>query len=131
MQKNSRILYAITFSILLITEVLIALFVHDRIIRPYVGDMIVTAVVYTFVRIFVPQKFKLLPLYVFIFAVFVEFLQYINIVSILNLQDNSFLRTLIGTSFSWIDIACYFIGCIPLAIWELKKSKIIINNSED
>ncbi len=118
--KKFRIIYALSFTIILIIEIFIALFVHDDIIRPYVGDIIVSSAVYMLVRIFIPEKFRLMPLYVFLFAVFVEFMQYINIIAILGLENNSFFRTLIGTSFSWIDIICYFIGCIPLVFWEFK-----------
>lgn len=121
MNKNKfRLAYFIIFIFLLGIEVFIALFIHDNIIRPYIGDIIVVPVVYSFIRIFIPQKLKFMPLYVFIFAVLVEIMQYIDIVSILHLENNAFLRTVIGTSFSWADIICYFIGSIPLAIWELR-----------
>ena len=45
---NKRILYGIATIILLVVEVLIALFVHDSIIRPYLGDVLVVVVIYTF-----------------------------------------------------------------------------------
>ena len=41
--------------ILLLTEVLIALYVHDAFVRPYIGDVLVVIVIYTFIRIFVPE----------------------------------------------------------------------------
>ena len=58
--------------IVFIIELIIALYVHDRIIRPYIGDMLVVVLVYCFVRVFVPRGMKRLPLYVFLFAVCVE-----------------------------------------------------------
>lgn len=116
---KKRVLYACAFLILLAIEVLIALFVHDRFVRPYLGDVIVVVVVYCFVRIFVPERFRLMPLWVFFFAVGVEVLQYVGIVEILGVQDNAFLRTLIGTSFSWADILCYAVGGVVLAAWEV------------
>lgn len=103
--------YIILTVVLLAVEVLIALFVHDRFIRPYVGDMLVVVVIYTFVRIWIPDSVRLLPLYVFLFAVCVEILQYFNIVELLGVQDNVFLRTIIGTSFDIKDILCYAVGC--------------------
>ena len=63
-----RIGYAIATVILLLTEVLIALYVHDAFVRPYIGDVLVVIVIYTFIRIFVPERCKLLPLYVFYFC---------------------------------------------------------------
>lgn len=115
---KKRVFYLILTIILLIIEVLIALFVHDNFIRPFVGDVIVVIVIYTFVRIFIPEKVRLLPLYIFIFAVVVEILQGIHIVNILGVADNRFLRTLIGDSFDIRDIICYGIGCISLGLYE-------------
>lgn len=121
---KKRILYLIATLILLLIEVLIALFVHDSFIRPYVGDMLVVIVVYAFVRIWIPQKCRLLPLYVFLFAVLVEVLQYFNIVRILGLSGSRFFRVLIGGTFDWKDIACYGAGCIVLAVYEIVRVHI-------
>ena len=121
---RKRIFYLTATLILLIIEVLIALYVHDNFIRPYVGDAIVVIVIYTFVRIFVPEKCILLPLYVFLFAVVVEILQGIHIVNILGVADNRFLRTLIGDSFDIKDILCYGVGCILLWLYESRRKLI-------
>lgn len=115
---KKRVLYTAVFLILLGIEVLIALFVHDRFVRPYLGDVIVVVVVYCFVRIWIPERVRLMPLWVFLFAVCVEVLQYFRIVEVLGVENNAFLRTLIGTSFSWEDIVCYAAGCVVLAVWE-------------
>lgn len=115
---KKRVLYTAVFLILLVIEVLIALFVHDRFVRPYLGDVIVVVVVYCFVRIWIPERVRLMPLWVFLFAVCVEVLQYFRIVEVLGVENNAFLRTLIGTSFSWEDIVCYAAGCVVLAVWE-------------
>ncbi|MBQ4524017.1 MAG: DUF2809 domain-containing protein [Lachnospiraceae bacterium] len=109
--KRKRTFYALLTIIFLLIEILIALFVHDRFIRPYVGDMLVVVVIYTFLRIWIPDKLKLLPLYVFLFAAGVEVLQYFEIVKILGVEDNTFLRILIGSTFDIKDIVCYGVGC--------------------
>ena len=121
---KKRFFYLAATSMLLILEVLIALYVHDDFIRPYVGDAIVVIVIYTFVRIFVPEKCRLLPLYVFLFAVVIEILQGIHIVNILGVADNRFLRTLIGDSFDIKDILCYGVGCILLWLYESRRKLI-------
>ena len=87
-----RIGYAIATVILLLTEVLIALYVHDAFVRPYIGDVLVVIVIYTFIRIFVPERCKLLPLYIFIFAALVEALQMFHVVEALGWQDNNSAR---------------------------------------
>jgi len=122
-KRKQRISYAIAFIILLVVEVLIALFVHDAFIRPYIGDILVVGVLYLAVRIFVPDKCKLLPLYVFLFAAMVECLQYFKLVQILGIENNAFLRVLIGSVFDVKDILCYGVGCILLGIYEWKTKR--------
>lgn len=99
-------------------EVFIALFVRDNFVRPYIGDILVVIVIYTFIRGIVGRKIKFLPLYIFLFGVLVEVLQYFKIVELLNLQDSRFFTILIGTSFDIKDILCYLVGCLILVFWE-------------
>lgn len=119
MIRNKRAYYAVAFLILLMVEIAIAIYVHDDFIRPYVGDVLVVGVVYFFVRIFVPDKVKLMPLYVFIFAALVEVLQYFQLISLLGLKENTFARILIGSTFDVKDLFCYFIGFIIILVLEL------------
>lgn len=121
--KKKRIVFAMITAVLLAIEVFIALYFKSGFIRYSVGDMIVTLLLYTFVRIFIPEKIKLMPLYIFIFACLVEYLQSINIVGILGLENSAFFRTLIGTVFSWEDILCYSVGCIVAGVYEVIKLK--------
>lgn len=102
-----------------IIELLIALFVRDNFIRPYVGDMLVVVLIYTCVRIFLLEKPRRLPLYVFLFAVLTEGLQAVNIVELLGLSDNRFFSVLIGTTFELKDIVCYGAGCALCELWEV------------
>ena len=115
---KKRILYAVATLFLLLIEVIIALYVHDDYIRPYVGDVLVVIVIYTFIRIIVPEKCKLIPLFLFIFAAGVELLQLANIVEILGVADNKFLKILIGSVFDIKDIVCYAVGCVILCMYE-------------
>lgn len=110
--------YFIVTILLFIIEVLIALYVRDRIIRPYVGDILVVILIYCFVRSFF--KWPVLPvaLGVLLFAFFVETLQYLRIIEVLGLQDSNFFRIVIGTSFSWMDIVTYIIGIAIVLIVE-------------
>lgn len=114
-----RVKYAVITLLLMVIEVLIALFVHDKFIRPYIGDVLVTVLICTFLRIFIPKGVKLLPLYVFIFAAGVEVLQYFRIVEMLGLSDNRFFSILIGSVFDVKDIVCYGVGCV--VFWVVEK----------
>ena len=68
MQKKLRIIYAIAFVLLFLTEVYIGLYVRDRFIRPYFGDVLVVILLGCLVRILIPQGLRLLPAYLFLFA---------------------------------------------------------------
>lgn len=105
--------------VIFLIELLIALFVRDKFIRPYVGDMLVVVLLYTCIRIVLPEKPRLLPLYVFLLSTCVELLQGMNIVERLGLQENRFFSVLIGTTFDWKDIVCYGVGCVLCGLWEV------------
>lgn len=117
-KRKKRIAYLIATIVLFIIEVLIALFVHDDFVRPYVGDVLVVMLLYTFVRIFLPERVRLLPLYIFLFAAGVEVLQYFRIAEVLGLSDNRVLSVVIGSVFDLKDIVCYGVGCGLLEAYE-------------
>ncbi len=117
--KKKRLIYALITIALLTIEVLIALFVHDSFIRPYVGDVLVVMVLYTFIRIFIPEKVKFLPSYILCFAVLVEVLQYFRIVEVLGLSDNRFFSVLMGSVFDIKDIICYAVGCLLIVVGQM------------
>lgn len=106
------------FVCLFLIETVIALWVHDRFIRPYIGDVLVVVLVYVFVRIFIPSGLRHLPLYVFLFAACVEGLQHFHLVELLGLQECRAARIILGSVFDWMDIACYGVGCLGLALLE-------------
>lgn len=60
-----RLIYMLLFWALLATEVLIALFVHDDFVRPYLGDVLVVPMIFFLLRVAFPERIKLLPLYIF------------------------------------------------------------------
>lgn len=122
---KKSIIYAIAFLLLFMLEAFIALYVHDRFIRPYAGDILVVILLYCAARCFMPEGVFWLPVYVFLFAVFVEFLQYFRLVERLSLQDCRPIAVLLGSTFDWLDIFCYFIGCLILLLlsWLMKIKK--------
>jgi hypothetical protein len=92
---------------LLIIEVLIALYIHDEIIRPYGGDFLVVILLYCFLKSFITIKTEIAGIIVLVFAYFIETMQYFNIVDQLGLQNNSMARTIIGSFFTFTDILAY------------------------
>lgn len=114
MKHKRRIVYALLLGVLLLTEIYIALYVRDRFVRPYLGDVLVTLLVGCAVRVAFPMGTRWLPLYVMLFATGVECLQYIDVVGLLRWENSAFLSTVIGRSFSWWDLVCYATGCLLL-----------------
>ncbi|GAA4319597.1 DUF2809 domain-containing protein [Flaviaesturariibacter amylovorans] len=113
--------YRIAFLVLLVTEVLIALFVRDRIIRPYVGDFLVMPLVYCAV-----QSVRRVPVGpavtgVLLFCYLVEGLQYLHIVERLGLRGSDFFTTLIGRSFEVIDLLMYTLGAAAVLWIERRR----------
>lgn len=91
-------------------EVLIALFVHDQFIRPYLGDVLVVILIYCFLKSFLQLPVLTAALFVLVFSFTIELLQFLNIVEKLHLEKSKIARTIIGTSFSWIDLVTYVVG---------------------
>ena len=113
--QNTRLWlgYGLAALLIFVTEVLIALFVRDRFIRPYGGDILVTLLICCAIRVILPKGYRL-PIGggVLLFAVLVEVGQYFGLVYLLGLGHIEFFRILIGTGFSWWDMVCYAVGCI-------------------
>ena len=120
--KKSFIIAIIIFLI----EVIIALYIKDKIIRPFVGDILVVIFMYYFIKAFINTKAIYIAIFTLIFSFVVEILQYFNFVEMIGLGHNKAARIIIGTSFSWIDLLCYFIGFVLLFFIDkdLKKNKL-------
>ncbi|MXV37639.1 DUF2809 domain-containing protein [Flavobacteriaceae bacterium Ap0902] len=110
--------YFVLTIIIFIIEVIIALYVKDDFIRPYVGDVLVVILIYTFVKTFIKAPVLPVAIGVLIFSFVVEFLQLIKIVGLLGLGHLKWARIIIGTSFSWLDIVTYVVGFILVLIGE-------------
>ncbi len=104
---------------LLVVEIAIALFIHDSLIRPFVGDMLVVILIFTTCRSVIKANHFWLALCVLIFSFAVEIAQYLNLISILGLQDFELARTIIGTVFDVRDLLAYSAGILLICIFEL------------
>lgn len=104
--------------LLFIVEVLIALYVHDRFVRPYLGDYIVVFLIYCSVRTFLKASPLTVVIGVLLFAYLVELLQYLRIVDRLGLADNLLAKTVIGYGFEWLDMLAYTLGAGTILLLE-------------
>lgn len=123
--------YFIFTILIFLIEILIALFANDSFVRPYLGDVLVVILIYCFIKSFFKLPFVPVALFVLIFAFSIELLQFLNIVEKLHLEQSKIARTVIGTSFCWIDLLTYIIGiAIVIGIekyWPKKEIKDEIN----
>ncbi|MDX9956227.1 MAG: DUF2809 domain-containing protein [Anaerolineae bacterium] len=96
-----------------IVEVLIAtVFSGIPFIRAFLGDYLVVILLYCLIRAFWNIAPSTLSVAIFLFACAVEIAQALHLADILGLPAGSLLSILIGTSFSWIDILMYGLGCL-------------------
>lgn len=114
---KKRKFYIIAFLVIFCIEVLIALYVRDSFVRPYMGDVLAVVLVYCFVRIFLPTGIPRMPLYVFFFACFIEMMQYFRLAETFGITDRT-ARIILGSTFDWKDIACYAAGCLLILLAE-------------
>ncbi|MCL2564810.1 MAG: DUF2809 domain-containing protein [Defluviitaleaceae bacterium] len=104
--------YLCAFLALFAAIAAIAVWVPGGFIRNHFGDVLIVIFIYCFIRTFIRNRLKLLPLYIFIFAFLVEIGQYFNLVYLLGLEHSQLARIVIGVTFDPYDILMYFIGCV-------------------
>ncbi|WP_315308717.1 DUF2809 domain-containing protein [Pseudoramibacter alactolyticus] len=124
-EKSRARLFYLGLAVAVFTlEVAIALWVHDAVIRPYVGDVLVVVGLYALVRVFVPRGLPHLPAGIFIFAAAVEVSQAFHLVARLGLAESPVMRTLMGGTFDWQDLLCYLAGCLLIGgvAWRRQKN---------
>lgn len=114
-----RLRYFLLTLALFSIEVLIALYVNDSTVRPYVGDYLVVMLVYGAVRTVLRSSVKSQLIGVLLFAYAVEVLQYFRLIAWLGWQDNRLARMVLGSHFEWVDMLAYTLGVIT--IWFLER----------
>lgn len=121
--------YLTSAIVLFIIEVLIALSIHDQIIRPYGGDFLVVILLYCMLKTFLALKPAITAAIVLIFSFLIEVAQYFNLINLLGLQNNTFAKTILGTFFTWTDILAYTLGTLFILFIEhiinLTKSRYL------
>lgn len=119
--KKRRLIFGITALVILAVEVLIALFVRDRIIRPYFGDVLAVVFVYTAARVVFPKRPQFLSVFVFLFAVAVELVQLTDLSTLFG--EGSAVSVIIGGTFDFVDMLCYLGGSVICLAVDLVLKK--------
>lgn len=116
--------FLLSFLLLLAAEIFIALNIRDAFIRPYLGDVLVVILLYCLLRSFWRNPPRLLPLWLFLLAAFVEGCQFFELVKLLQLEHSPILRTILGSTFDWSDILCYAVGATALFLWQAVETRL-------
>jgi len=102
-----------------IAEILVATtFSGVVVIRSYLSDYLVVILLFCLVKSFWNVSPLVLSLSIFVFACAIELSQYFHLADALGLPRGSLLSILLGTSFSWIDILMYFLGCLTCYLFS-------------
>lgn len=110
--------YLLLSVIIFIIEVCIALFFTDRVIRPFVGDVLVIILLYCFFRIFLNFAPWKIAFGVFLFACVIEVLQYFDYVARLGLENYKVISIIMGRTFEVTDFVAYFTGFLIIILGE-------------
>jgi hypothetical protein len=110
--------YFLIAFLLFVVEVLIAAYVNDAIIRPYVGDYLVVILLYCLVKTFFRLPVVPTAIGVLLFSYLIETLQYFNLVDHLGLRHIRLAVIVIGSSFEWIDLVAYTLGIATVIVVE-------------
>ncbi|WP_420470816.1 DUF2809 domain-containing protein [Brevundimonas sp. FT23042] len=124
-RRGQRGAYALAALVVFGIEVVIALFVRDRFIRPYLGDALVIGLIYLTLRAATPMR--VLPVLAITLAIAfaVEFAQALNLIDALGLRDNAFARVILGSSYDLRDFVAYTAGGVGvLAIETVRKTRM-------
>ena len=117
-----RPVYALATLIVLVVEVLIALYMHDAVIRPYGGDVLV----YLGLRAVTPMGVRSAALLALSIAFAIEFGQLFHVLDRVGLGHNRLLRIVLGGVFDVKDLACYVAGAAiawGLDAWGLEAGR--------
>lgn len=110
--------------LIFIVEVLIATKLKDWFfVRAYLGDVFVVMLMYYFIKAFLDINSTKLIIGIFIFSCLIEFAQYFHFGELIGFKDNQLMMIILGNSFSWLDILCYFAGCVMLFLIEKIRSE--------
>lgn len=122
MTRSPKIKYITLAVVIFIIEIIIALYVNDTFIRPFLGDVLVVALIYCFLMAVTNYSNITAAIATLIFSYLVEVAQYFQVVYLLHLDEYRWARIIIGTSFSWWDMVCYTVGFLLILLVENYKS---------
>lgn len=114
--RKIKLPYLVTSILLLIVEITIALFAQNQFIRALFGDYLAVILVFYLLVTFLKISKNKIALISLLISYIIEGLQFIHILDLLGLEKYTFLRTVFGTSFSWMDMLAYTLGALTVVL---------------
>ena len=103
--------------------VVIALYVHDGFIRPFLGDVLVVVWMFAVVRTWLVIDSGKLVIALVCFAWLVELGQYLQLVETLGLERYRLARIVLGSTFDWMDLLAYTLGGALIVVMSLVATR--------
>jgi len=110
--------YLLPAIFLFVVELVIAFFVHDTIVRPFIGDFLVVLLMYCFLKSFFQLPVYVAAVSVLLFAYGIEILQYFKLIYRLGWQDSLLAHLILGSKFHWMDMLMYTAGILLVILAE-------------
>ena len=124
-----RPVYALATTLVFAIELYIGLYVHDQLIRPYIGDGLAVILVYLGLRTVTTLTIRTALLAAVAIAFAIEFGQYFHLIDRLGLRHNRIARLVLGTTFDVGDLVCYVAGAAIMGLIESVRSRGGVFNS--
>ncbi|ESQ91262.1 hypothetical protein ABAC460_06770 [Asticcacaulis sp. AC460] len=115
--------YALAAALVFAVEVLIALFVRDGFVRPYLGDVLAVVLVYLTLRAVTRLNIAAALIATLAIALAIELGQLLGLTDLLGLRGNRLAQVVLGGSFDPKDLVCYAVGGIVIAVFEALRGK--------
>jgi hypothetical protein len=116
--------YAAAALIVLLVEIIIALFVRDAFVRPYLGDTLAVILVYLALRAVTGLRVLPAALIALVIAFVVEFGQWFGLVDRIGLGGSPVARVALGTGFEPLDFVAYTAGALAILAFEALRANI-------
>jgi hypothetical protein len=115
--------YGLLAAGLLLVEILIARFAHDRFVRPYAGDFLATIFLYCLLKSVWPAPAWQVVLAALLVSYAIEMAQLAHLLHWLGWQHSRMARLLLGSQFEWGDMLAYTLGAIAVLGLERARTR--------
>ena len=118
--------YVVATILVLAVEVLIAVYVHDGFVRPYVGDILAVVLVYLGIRAVSPLAVVPGLVVACAIAVVIEVAQLFHLLDALGLSHSHLARVVLGGVFDVKDLGCYAVGAVCVLLVEITRRQSLL-----